>query len=164
MKLTYTITGEAETQQRFLSVADRIREELALQMETTMENLQDYIKQSKLSGQSVNVRSGRLRAAVSHRVLLEGKDIRGEVFIPLAQVPYAGVLNDGGRTRPHTILPRSRYSLRFIAGDGATVFARRVNHPGSQFSARNFMGGGLTDMTQRILKDLQEAAVRGLKK
>lgn len=164
MNFTYTITGVEETTDRFMGISERIRAEIALQMPATMENLQDYIKQNKLSGQSANVRSGRLRNAVSYRVTQDGAEIRGEVFIPLAQVPYAGILNDGGRTRAHTILPRSRMSLKFIAGDGAEVFARRVQHPGSLFSARNFMGGGMSDMTNRILKDLQEAANRGLNK
>lgn len=34
-------------------------------------------------------------------------------------------------TRPHVILPKSRKVLKFSAG-GGTVFARRVNHPGTK--------------------------------
>lgn len=38
---------------------------------------------------------------------------------------------DGG-TRPHVITPKNRRFLKFVAKSGETVFARRVNHPGTK--------------------------------
>lgn len=43
------------------------------------------------------------------------------------EVSYAGYVHEG--TRPHVIKPKSTKSLKFKVG-GATVFAKKVNHPG----------------------------------
>lgn len=39
-------------------------------------------------------------------------------------------------TRPHVITPKQRRFLKFVAKSGETVFAKKVNHPGTK--ARNY--------------------------
>lgn len=48
--------------------------------------------------------------------------------------PYAAIHQLGGRTRPHTIQPRTKKALAF-----GGRFAKRVNHPGSVIPARPFL-------------------------
>lgn len=64
----------------------------------------------------------------------------------------------GGRTADHTILPKRASILKFDAG-GETVYARRVNHPGS--SRDNFWGvardEAFTKVRQRIPEEVQRA-------
>ncbi|WP_327415386.1 hypothetical protein [Streptomyces sp. NBC_01233] len=45
-------------------------------------------------------------------------------------------------TRPHVIRPRRAKALRFDMG-GRTVFAKKVNHPGTR--ANNFLGDALRE-------------------
>lgn len=55
--------------------------------------------------------------------------VSGYQIEAVADTPYARFVADG--TRPHTIRPRTARALRFQVG-GKTVFAMRVNHPGTQ--------------------------------
>ena len=49
-------------------------------------------------------------------------------------VPYAAILHNGGKTRPHVIRPRNKQALSF----NGKVF-KQVNHPGSKSPARPFL-------------------------
>lgn len=53
----------------------------------------------------------------------------GWVIEAIADTPYARFV--AGGTRPHVIRPRSKRALRFNVGS-QVVFARSVNHPGTQ--------------------------------
>jgi hypothetical protein len=60
-------------------------------------------------------------------------------------VPYAEILEQGGRTAPHTIVPRVASVLAFEGASGL-VFAKRVNHPGSNFPARPYASLALAQL------------------
>ncbi|EBF0135710.1 phage virion morphogenesis protein [Salmonella enterica] len=53
-------------------------------------------------------------------------------------VIYAGIQNNGGRTKAHEIRPRRKKALYFNGR-----YAKKVNHPGSDIPARPFLS--LTD-------------------
>ena len=69
-------------------------------------------------------------------------------------VAYAGVHQDGARTRPHTIAARRARALA-IPGIG---YRRKVNHPGSTIPARPFLGVSAQDQT--IIHNLTEDWMR----
>lgn len=72
-----------------------------------------------------------------------------------SRVPHASIL-DGG-SRPHVILPRSPNTvLRFIGRDGNTVFARKVNHPGTK--PYGYMGAGLLKAERVLEREARSAA------
>lgn len=48
--------------------------------------------------------------------------------------PYAAIQNNGGKTKPHKIVPRNKKALAF-----GGIVRRAVNHPGSVIPAREFM-------------------------
>lgn len=61
--------------------------------------------------------------------------------------PYAGIIESG--SRPHVISPKRATVLVFRSDAGETVFARRVNHPGTEpqrvieTALKRVAGGGL---------------------
>lgn len=69
----------------------------------------------------------RTKTAMNDRQTSTGFQIVGEVDTDYAEYVSAG-------TRPHVIRPRNAKALRFKVG-GKTVFATRVNHPGTQPNA-----------------------------
>src|SRR5690554_6340338 len=87
---------------------------------------------NKITRQTLNrsavlcpVDTGRLRASGSMRIAERGSSVVGQVEYT---ANYAAAVHNG--TRPHVIVPRRGRSLRFQVGD-RTVYARRVNHPGT---------------------------------
>ncbi|WP_280413474.1 HK97 gp10 family phage protein [Nocardia asiatica] len=85
----------------------------------------------------VPVRTGALRDSIGSSVSSNTSSVRLDVF---ASAPHARYVEDG--TDPHVIRPRRARALAFQAG-GRTVFAMRVNHPGTK--ATNFLSGAVAD-------------------
>ena len=79
----------------------------------------------------VGVKSTDLRATIraGPTPVRRGKGLTIEVVAGGDGVNYALWHHEG--TRPHVIRPRNARVLRFQVG-GATVFATRVNHPGTR--------------------------------
>lgn len=74
----------------------------------------------------VGVKSGETRAGIYSRVVLSNPGYNVEVGARSKAMPYH---HDG--TKPHIIRPRRKRALKFQAG-GRTVFAKKVNHPGTR--------------------------------
>jgi phage gpG-like protein len=106
-----------------------------------------------LTGRFLRVRSGRLRSSIQTRIIREANAVIGQIG---TNVVYARIHEFGGTTRPHTILPRRATVLRFQRG-GKTIFARRVNHPGSKFPERPFLRTALDESRGDIVRHLRAA-------
>lgn len=89
------------------------------------------------------VDTGRLRSSLDMRFRRTGT-LRPSVQV-FSNVDYAAYVNDG--TRPHIIRPRNSGGvLRFRMG-GRTVYARYVNHPGTE--ARPFLDRALSEVASQ---------------
>lgn len=119
--------------------------------------LQRHVIDDKLHGQMLNARTGRLASAVERMVETKGDSIVGEVFVN-DSVRYAAILEYGGSTSPHDIVPDKAKALAFAAG-GKHVFARVVHHPGSRFPARPYLASALGDEADEIAAALKLAAI-----
>lgn len=64
-------------------------------------------------------------------------------------VEYAAIHQYGGKTKPHVIMPKTAKALKFNG-----VFAKKVNHPGSNIPARPFLS--VTDGDIEELKETVE--------
>lgn len=73
-------------------------------------------------------KTNALDRSVSTRVVQRNGKAVAEVTAGGRSAPY-GLLHHTG-TRPHPIFPRNKSVLRFDVG-GVTVFAKSVNHPGT---------------------------------
>lgn len=78
---------------------------------------------------------GGLRGSINYR--------SGDDWVSIGtNKPYAAILQLGGHIRAHVIRPKKAKALRFFAVTGAKVFAKEVEHPGSNFPPRPFLGVG----------------------
>lgn len=67
-------------------------------------------------------------------------------------IPYAAIQEFGGRTSPHVIRPRVAEALHFVM-NGKDVFARSVNHPGSNIPARPYLRPALAATQDKIVQE-----------
>ena len=107
----------------------------------------------KLSGEVLQVRSGRLRNSITGHVQESATGVIATVSSE--GVPYAPIQEFGV---PHSweIRPKTARALAFEVG-GQTIFAARVMHP--PLPARSFMAASLREM-EPIIKAELEATVR----
>jgi len=114
---------------------------------------------ANLSGAILTPRSGRLLGSISSDVDDDGSGPAAS--IESDDVPYAGILEYGGKTAAHDILPSKAKALAFVTG-GAQRFAKIVHHPGSTIRAFAFMGSALDDLQDEIETGLKAAVLEAL--
>ena len=120
---------------------------------------------SRKTGSQLNIRSGRLARSINQlafgrsaegirKVFFAGKDI---MAILGSEVPYARIHEKGGTTSAHEILPKkSGGVLVFRGAEGNLVFAKKVNHPGSNIPARPYLEPALEDSRNWIINHLEQ--------
>jgi phage gpG-like protein len=64
-------------------------------------------------------------------------------------VEYAKILEVGGQTPPHEIVPRFKKALAFTVGS-EDVVVKRVQHPGSRIPAQPYLRPALAESKQEI--------------
>lgn len=135
--------------------------ELALRRKVTKlaMMLRNKVRQEKLSGQVLNVRTGDLRRSIREQVIVNPGSVVGRVFSS-SDVSYGKVHEFGGKSA-YDIVPVKKKVLRFIVG-GKVVFAQKVRHPPAK--ARPFMRPALQEMRGVIEAGLKEAIREGLAK
>ena len=105
---------------------------------------------------SCNPRSGALAASIAAEVAADGENIIAT--IGSSGVKYAAIQEYGGQTAAHEILPSKAAALAFVI-DGATHFARRVEHPGSIMPERSYLRSSLEEMSEQIVAEFSSAAM-----
>lgn len=130
-----------------------IQDSLGKSMARLVIALTRKVKEEKLSGQALKNRTGTLRRSIAPNIVQSGASIVGEVG---TNIEYAAIHEFGGMTLPRLILPKARKALRFTIG-GKTVFAKKVNHPGSKVPERSFLRSALREMEPEILKEFENA-------
>lgn len=156
------LKGDQELIARIDAAPENFRREMTKEVTAILLLLEGHIKNNKLSGQVLHVRSGDLRRSV-HAVLPVTQTARG-VMGRVAQsgdVKYGAIHEFGGVTSPHDIVATKAKALAFMMG-GKQVFFKKVHHPGSKIPERSYMRSGLADLRDVIVDRLQRAAVRGL--
>ena len=159
--LNVTLTGDKELIARLDAMPDKVRRALVTKVTALSLKLEAHVKQDKLSGQVLNVRTGALRRSIFSTVDTGVTTVRGKVASS-GDVKYAGIHEFGGTTPPHEIVPVKATVLSFMIG-GKRVFARRVQHPGSRMPERSFLRSALADMAGEITTGLTDAVRQGLK-
>ena len=115
---------------------------------------------TKLSGSVLNVRTGNLRRSIQNEMERSDNSVTGKVY-SAGDVKYAAIHEFGGTTAPHVIEARNAKSLAFVTA-GKTVFARKVNHPGSVIPERSFMRSSLREMSPEIQADIEQSVEKAL--
>lgn len=99
--------------------------------------------QQKLSGEVLQIGSGRLYDSIQKEVTVENGQVIGRVFSD-GSVSYAAIQEEGGTTSPHDIVVQNAEALRFLIGVSER-FAVRVHHPGSKIPAHWYMRDTLAE-------------------
>lgn len=113
---------------------------------------------AKLSGTVLHRRTGRLAQSQNRRVTDTPVEITTAVGFNRGTVPYGAIHEFGGTTRAHVIEAINAAALRFQVG-GKTVFAKKVNHPGSKIPERSFLRSSLKEMAPEAIAEIKAAAV-----
>lgn len=136
--------------------------QLAAAVRAKIEKLQAELAakvEANLSGEILQSRTGALKASI--RTALGGDDDHPTLSLASEGVPYAAILEYGGETAPHEIVPVKAKALAF-AGAGGMIFARRVRHPGSVIAPRAYLGGALAALQEDMTADLKAAVLSEL--
>ncbi|MBI5461952.1 MAG: phage virion morphogenesis protein [Gammaproteobacteria bacterium] len=143
-----TIIGHRETVERLRGVVPDVRAELRKAVERQSIKLSSKVKAQKLSGQVLNVRTGRLRRSINHRIVEQGTRITGHVG---TAVEYAKEHEFGFKG----VVTVREHLRKAKGGKTATVRAhsQRVNLP-----ARSFLRSALAESLFDIRAALQQAA------
>lgn len=152
------VEGVEQVVHRFEAFTPQVHDRLVRVIRGIGLDLKGYIQQSKLQGQVLRHRTGWLSSHVTAKTSDSGETITTEVGVDTKAVPYARIHEYGGVTKPHVIVARRAQSLAFVAG-GKTVFARKVNHPGSVMPERSYMRSGLADRAEIYHDKILEAVI-----
>lgn len=110
----------------------------------------------------LRIRSGTLRRAV--HVLdpkWDGGDLKGGLYVDLAEAPYGRIHELGGTTSAHEIRPVKAKALHWVEHEtGEDVFAQLVRHPGSVIPARPFMTPALEAEMDPLIRDIRADLVQ----
>ena len=138
--------------------SDAVAAALADKADTLLQALQAQVM-ANLSGAILKPRSGALLSSITSELEDDGSGLTAT--LESDDVPYAGILEYGGKTAAHDIMPSKAKALAFIAS-GAQRFARIVHHPGSAIRAFAYMGSALDDLQDDIENGLKEAVLDAL--
>jgi phage gpG-like protein len=154
--LSLAVDGAEALRARLDAYPAGLSDALAAKAQELADALADKVKYDKLAGGVLNSRSGALAASIAAEVSSDGEDVAVTVG-SFGDVKYAAIQEYGGKTGAHEILPDKASVLAFVA-DGATRFARRVEHPGSQIPERSYLRSSLEEMRAEIVAALAATA------
>lgn len=125
--------------------------------DTAQPLVRDALKAKAPIGQGP--RAGRLKKSIrSQRKTSVGEGLLEIQFT--AHVPYIEYVLDG--TRPHTITPKAARALHW-QGTGGSMFAKRVQHPGTRANHFNLRAVvPLGPELQKLFEAAVKAAMEGL--
>jgi phage gpG-like protein len=145
IEITGEVTGAEEVQARFEKAGPVVLERVRASVQRLGLELLRKVKEEKLTGQVLNVRSGRLRRSINEETTVSGEVIDSTVGTPVVY----------GRA----------WELGFQGTESVRAHMR-LGHPVRAFSrdvkmkARPFLQPALAEMKSRILEQL-ELAMKG---
>ena len=138
--------------------AEAIFEAVRGEMPAAVGNLLAYIKDSKLSGQVLNQRSGNLKRSGFTEVTEAGSDVTGYVGFGRT-VPYAAIHNYGGQIN----VPEVTGKLMVFQRNGETVFTTRHRAFTVTMPERNFLESSATEQEPVIQAEFREAVAEAVR-
>ena len=141
--ISVEIVNAEKVSAHFKSLPALLRSELAKSMNKLAFDLQAHVKEDKLSGQVLNVRTNRLRSSISKVVTEQTNEISAFVG---TNVVYAAIHEYGGQVR--TRLGTGKISSK-LHGKAFAVMPER-----------SFLRSALEDFRQNIRDELQAAVNR----
>lgn len=155
-------TNRVDVQVDFNDMNDRVRAEIRRTVNALTLKLQRTIQEDKLSGQNLNVQSGRLRGSISSKVEETEGSIEGTVGAGGSLVRYAFVhefgLEDTLSIKEHLRNIKKAFG-RPITPKQITIKAHSRK---AYFLERRFMRDSLDEVSKIVPKNIDAAIQRGL--
>lgn len=155
-----SVTGTAVIR-RFEGMPEKLRQELNTSIGKLVLKLQRDVQNSKLSGQVLNVRTGRLRRSIAQAVSSTEKGVIGVVSTAVEYAPIHEFGFSGTQTvQQHLRLIKQAFGRQLKAPVSVTVkqHSRAVNLP-----ERSFLRSALADMRPEVMAELEAALSRTIK-
>jgi phage gpG-like protein len=148
------ITGEGQVLTGLVRIEGEVEARVRASVARQTLELVRHVKENKLTGQVLKVRTGTLRRSIAHSLTTTSGAITGTVSTPLV---YAPIHEFGGTIPARIVEARRAQALKFTVG-GKTLFRRAVSIPAVRMPERSFLRAALADRQAAIEADLQAAA------
>jgi phage gpG-like protein len=153
--LTFTLEGDRLVIEGLNRASDQAREAVRIGIGRTTLQLLTAVKEDKLSGQVLQVRTGRLRRSINQRVDVSGGSVVGTVG---TNVSYGKTHELGLTIKAHLVEAKKAKALRFQLG-GKTMFRKSVMIPAVKMPKRSFLMSALQDLVRADVprKEIEKA-------
>lgn len=158
------ITGATEVAAKFDTFPQAMRDKIFMKFGILAVKLQSHIKNDKLSGQVLNIKTGDLKNSIQQEVTQDASSVTAEVFsagnIPYAAIhEYGGVIHHPGGT-PYFF---DEFMGKAVFVSIATAITEHLHVQVTKahdipMPMRSYMRTGLADMRQEILETMQGIA------
>lgn len=147
------VIGAGAVIRRFNVAAEETKKSLADEVQRLTIELQRRVKEGKLTGQVLHVKTGRLRRSVNVKFTKTDTAIYGSVG---TNVKYGRTWELGFTVPAHDIVPKNKLALFW---PGADHPVRRVHRPEKDVAARPFLAPALAEMKAQVQARLLKAAL-----
>jgi hypothetical protein len=151
------LEGAQQLGERLNALPDHLRSALTEKINSCAGALYSQVVDVNLNSGVLQARSGALRASIELEIVAQDSRVDARIFSN-GDAPYAAILEYGGKTAAHEILPDKAKALAFVL-NGKRVFARRIEHPGSLFAEHAYLRSALNDMSDEIASSLRQTLV-----
>lgn len=145
-----TTSNAAEVAEDFLKARAAIDPALQADMAPLMHETIGVERQFAPKGTKTHERGKTLAESIYGKVGRLGFQTR-------TNKPYANIINSGGRTGPHEIVPRRKQALAF-----GGVVLKRVNHPGGHYRAEHYAEKTVAVIEPRWIAELTKTVNRAI--
>lgn len=139
---------------KIAAIPELLRAALSKKLLALALKLERHIKEDKLSGQVLNVRSGALRRSIFTTIESRGDYVVATVASS-SDVKYGRIHEFGGTIHVPEIFPVKAQALHFVV-NGKDVFAKHVKAHDVTMPERSFMRSALTDMRDDIVSEIRK--------
>ncbi|CAJ6333803.1 Mu-like prophage protein gpG [Burkholderia pseudomallei] len=159
MNFDAQVKGESQVIARIKRIVPNVRNALVQRVQRLVIALQVHVVADKLSGQVLNVRTGRLRRSVNQAVTTTDTTIIGVVSTPVEYAPP----NEYGFRGVVTVKEHLRQVTQAFGKPLTTPVTATVReHPMKMnLPERSFLRTALADQRDDILHGIREAAAEG---
>ncbi|MBF3874208.1 HK97 gp10 family phage protein [Burkholderia pseudomallei] len=162
MRFDAEVKGQSQVIARIGRITPNIRNALQERIERIVVQLEGYVVRNKLSGQVLNVRTGRLADSINHAVVANGASITGIVstavkYAPPHEYGFQGVVT----VKEHLRQVTTAWGKPLATPVTATV---REHSMTMNLPERSFLRSALADQREDIVRGIREAAAEGAQK
>jgi phage gpG-like protein len=157
MGIQVQVFGKTELVAKYKRISAALPSILQNSMNTQMVKLADYVRSSKLSGDPLNRRSGRLSRSISGSASTSGKIVTG--VVGSKGVPYAHVHETGGDFE----IPSHQRIISMVFGRPIVPKSITIGTYTAHFPQRAFLKPSLSEKQSDIIEELRMSVLGAMR-